>query len=87
MHLREIDRLVAEKLMGWRWEVVPFFWDEGREPRRYLIPPTGNRHKQTTSGDWDAEGSMFDMPAYSLYRMTSGLRRFEPLEVVGQERP
>lgn len=61
---------VAERVMGWTWAKVGFYWDRGDE--MYLVPPEGPTavHK-TTSGSWDFLGNdrnrrvLFDLPSYS----------------------
>jgi hypothetical protein len=62
---RELDALVAERVMGWRWLPVRFVWDD--EPLVYLLPPGGITEdvNSTTSGAWDENRVWHSMPCYS----------------------
>ncbi len=66
--LRDLDALIAEKVLGWYWDQVTFVWDV--EPKLYLIPSEGLQSvNQTTSGSWGRDSQrrnlLYDMPSFS----------------------
>jgi len=53
-------------VMGWRWKEVDFYWVDEDKPEKFLIPPPKDQiYLKTSSGSWDRDNILFDMPAYS----------------------
>jgi hypothetical protein len=53
---------VAERVMGWRWIVAPWFWDNPQSPAfgpdaRYLLPPGGVEATRNALGRWPTSGA------------------------------
>lgn len=55
---REIDALVAEKVMGW-------YWSETDEMLEGLFPPVGDYRRTLSWLNFDSNGYVLSMPNYS----------------------
>jgi hypothetical protein len=67
---RALNVEIAERIMGWTWQAVNFYWNRGGE--MYLVPPEGpSAVHNTTGGSWDYLNDdpmrrvLFDLPDWA----------------------